>query len=576
MTVPSVILVVDDEPRNRRLLTETLRPAGYEMREAADGRAALADARLVRPDLVLLDVMMPEMDGFETCRQFRADPALREVPIILVTALDDRESRLTGIEAGADDFLSKPVDLAEMRARVRTICRLNRARALYEERSRLDQLTALSPSAIVVIDAAGQVSYANVHAAPLVADPAILAVLGPVATRVVGGEELRESVRVEQRETLREFDIAGAAVPWNGATAAQVVLTDVTAQRAWERAATEQRRLESLGRFASSVAHEFASVMTVIDMSAEMMMSSSDEAMRTMLLGEMRHAIQRGAILTRDILSFGRPQPATNAPHDARVTLAETARLLERLLPKSIRLTTELAEHAMPVGMSRERLEQVLVNLSFNARDAMPRGGALTIRAGSDDAWTTIEIVDSGTGMDEATLARVFEPFFTTKAPGVGTGLGLWIVSALLQSVGGSVDIVSTVGVGTTVRVRIPRLAFYTAPAAATSQAGPRGNGQRLTITIADDAVAKALAGLLAGFGYVIVPATEPHDVLIADTVLATETMAERAIAAGGRLVVLGTEGPAASASLRVEHVAEPVRGKALLEAIERLFSAVD
>lgn len=468
------------------------------------------------------------------------------------------------------------MDLTELRARVRTICRLNRARALHEERARLDELTTLSPNAVVVIDDSNAVAYANALAQPIVAEPAILALLVPIAARARDGERVREGIAVAQHGAPREFDVAAAPVPWNGLSAAQVVLTDVTAQRAWERAATEQRRLESLGRFASSVAHEFASVMTVIDMSAEMMMGSQDEALYTMLLGEMRHAIQRGAILTRDILSFGRPQPSANAPHDARTTLSDTARLLERLLPKSIRLSTELAEMVLPVGMNRERLEQVLVNLCFNARDAMPRGGSLALKARADEDWVTIEVVDSGSGMDEATRNRVFEPFFTTKAPGSGTGLGLWIVGVLIDSVGGSVEIESEVGVGTTVRVRLPYLQFFTAPSVAASLVGPRGAGQHVAISIADDAVAKALARLIAGFGYVVVPPTETHELLIADVSLSVESMASRAAAAGGRLIVLGTGGPEESASLRMEHIAEPIRGKALLEAMERLFRPAD
>ena len=575
MSVASVVLVVDDEPRNRRLLTETLRPAGYEMREAADGRSALDDARGVRPDLVLLDVMMPDMDGFETCRHFRADPDLRDVPIILVTALDDRESRLTGIEAGADDFLTKPVDLTELRARVRTICRLNRARALYEERTRLDQLTALSPNAVIVLDLSGQVAYANALAEPLVADAEILARLLPIAARGGLGDHVREEIAVTVGGTPREFDVAVALVPWAGKSAAQVVLTDVTAPRAWERSATEQRRLESLGRFASSVAHEFASVMTVIDMSAEMLLRAEDPELHTVLLGEMRHAIQRGAILTRDILSFGRPQPTAAAPHDARVTLTDTARLLRRLLPKAIRLETALSDDALPVAMSRERLEQVLVNLCFNARDAMPSGGSLALRGYADDHWVTIEIVDSGTGMDESTRRRVFEAFFTTKPAGVGTGLGLWIVNALVDAVSGKVEIESQVDAGTTVRVRLPLLPFFDIPVAAENTGGPRGAGQRLCLSVADDTVNKAMARLLGGVGYVVVAAEGPHDVLIADVSLSTEEMVARA-SAGGRLLVLGGDGPEPSATLRVERIAEPVRGKAVLEALERLFTTAD
>ena len=205
----------------------------------------------------------------------------------------------------------------------------------------------------------------------------------------------------------------------------------------------------------------------------------------------------------------------------------------------------------------------------------MMRGGSLTIRARADDHWVTIEIVDSGTGMDEATRLRVFEAFFTTKPAGVGTGLGLWIVNALVDAVGGSVDIESRLDVGTTVRVRIPFLQFFAAPTGVESLTGPRGTGQRVTVALADDGVSKALARLLGGFGYEIVGASAPTDLLITDVSLSVEEMSERASACG-RLVVLGADGPEPSATLRVEHVAEPVRGKAVLEAMQRLFTTAD
>ena len=223
----------------------------------------------------------------------------------------------------------------------------------------------------------------------------------------------------------------------------------------------------------------------------------------------------------------------------------------------------------------RERLEQVLVNLCFNARDAMPSGGSLALRGYADDHWVTIEIVDSGTGMDESTRRRVFEAFFTTKPAGVGTGLGLWIVNALVDAVSGKVEIESQVDAGTTVRVRLPLLPFFDIPVAAENTGGPRGAGQRLCLAVADDTVNKAMARLLGGVGYVVVAAEGPHDVLIADVSLSTEEMVARA-SAGGRLLVLGGDGPEPSATLRVERIAEPVRGKAVLEALERLFTTAD
>jgi signal transduction histidine kinase len=133
------ILIVDDEQVGRESLHVSLAAQGYDLAFAAGGVEALATAAELVPDLVLLDVMMPGMDGFEVCRRLRADPHLAEVPILLITALDDRESRLHGIEAGADDFISKPFDRAELRARVRTITRLNRYRRLLVERTQRER-----------------------------------------------------------------------------------------------------------------------------------------------------------------------------------------------------------------------------------------------------------------------------------------------------------------------------------------------------------------------------------------------------------------------------------------------------
>lgn len=136
MEYTSIILIVDDEPTVRKTLRALLLKQGYDLSFAANGAEALEMASALKPDVILLDVMMPKMDGFEVCRRLRAMPELAEVPIIMVTALDDRQSRLQAIEAGADDFVSKPFDRVELRARVQAITRLNRYRRLVVERTR--------------------------------------------------------------------------------------------------------------------------------------------------------------------------------------------------------------------------------------------------------------------------------------------------------------------------------------------------------------------------------------------------------------------------------------------------------
>ncbi|WP_245860640.1 HD domain-containing phosphohydrolase [Candidatus Chloroploca asiatica] len=137
MPAPSIVLIVDDNPIGRETLEDLLYGQGYTLAFAADGPEALQQAAALTPDVILLDVMMPGMDGFEVCRRLRTDPHLAEVPVVMVTALDDSESRLRGLEAGADDFISKPFKRAELRARVKTITRLNRYRSLLEERAAL-------------------------------------------------------------------------------------------------------------------------------------------------------------------------------------------------------------------------------------------------------------------------------------------------------------------------------------------------------------------------------------------------------------------------------------------------------
>jgi signal transduction histidine kinase len=138
----STILIVDDEPSARETLVAMLEGEKYDLQLAKDGFQALQMLQQLQPDLVLLDVMMPGMDGFEVCRRIRSTPELAEVPIIILTALDDRESMLRGIEAGADDFLSKPADRRELTARVRTVVRLNRYHTLREQRENIRQMAA--------------------------------------------------------------------------------------------------------------------------------------------------------------------------------------------------------------------------------------------------------------------------------------------------------------------------------------------------------------------------------------------------------------------------------------------------
>lgn len=203
-TAPSTILVVDDEPRGRQLLEELLTPHGYRLLFASNGQEALALATAHTPDLVLLDVMMPGVDGFEVCRRLRANPQLREIPVIMLTALDDRESRLQGLAAGADNFLTKPFDQIELRTRVATITRLNRYRLLLAERERFAQAIDGAPDGILIVDDSFQIRLAN---------PAAQQMFRAEATRPLLDEPLAKRVSLDAAvlEQLKELMRGGLA-----------------------------------------------------------------------------------------------------------------------------------------------------------------------------------------------------------------------------------------------------------------------------------------------------------------------------------------------------------------------------
>src|SRR5262249_56585588 len=158
------VLVVDDDATGLEVLQAVLADEGYDLVGARNGREALERAQESVPDLILLDAMMPVLDGFETLRRLRADPVLAEVPVIMVTALHDRESRLRGIEAGADDFITKPIDGVELRARGRTVTRLDRFRRLQAERAKFEWAVEVSDDGFVSIGESDHVLYADPRA----------------------------------------------------------------------------------------------------------------------------------------------------------------------------------------------------------------------------------------------------------------------------------------------------------------------------------------------------------------------------------------------------------------------------
>ena len=258
---PATILVVDDEPLGYEMLSALLQPQGYQLRYAANGFDALEQASRYAPDLILLDIMMPKMDGFEVCRRLRADPRLREAPVIMLTSLDDRGSRLRAIEAGADDFISKPYDRVELRARVQTITRLNRYRRLLTERAKFERALELAPDGILIVDDSEAIVLAN-PAAERLLGASEQHLLGQSIARFVISEQ-RDECRARLRGVLADPTAAvrfesllvhldGMHLPlelhaghfvWDDRPAVQIIARDITERKRAELLEEERRHI---------------------------------------------------------------------------------------------------------------------------------------------------------------------------------------------------------------------------------------------------------------------------------------------------------------------------------------------
>ncbi|MCS6866720.1 MAG: PAS domain S-box protein [Gemmataceae bacterium] len=238
------------------------------------------------------------------------------------------------------------------------------------------------------------------------------------------------------------------------------VYQDVTELKRLEIQFRQAQKMEAIGRLAGGVAHDFNNLLTIISGNIHLMQSvPSDDPEFPRLLEDVRDAAERAATLTRQLLTFSRKQPTRPEVCDLNAIITEFLSMLRRLIGDRARICTELHEQPIPVKVDRSQIEQVLLNLAVNAKDAMPQGGTITIATTAElggERWAVLRVADTGCGMTEEVKKHLFEPFFTTKDVGKGTGLGLATVYGIVQKARGTIDVDSTVGVGTTFTIRLP------------------------------------------------------------------------------------------------------------------------
>lgn len=461
----STVLIVDDTLAGRETLRALLASAEYTLELAADGPEALTKAALHMPDLILLDVMMPGMDGFEVCRRIRADPRLAEVPVIMVTALDDRESRLTGLDAGADDFISKPFDRAELRARVRTIARLNRYRKLLSERAQFEWVVDQSDDGYLIVTEADDIVYANAQARLLLALP-------PEADQPIGRQFLAAA---------RQHYNCEPETAWHGwpTQSAMELVRDrwlvrpesARAGRLWLAVSIfplpdrpEARRLirlrdvtaevstrQGMWTFHALVSHKLRTPMMSLLSGADLLAEHAPRLPPEDVVDaaeSVRNGAQRLSSQINDIIRFleapalARLPGATGTFEVAR--LPETVAWVQREIEVAdVSVIIDPALAGVRLALPINAVEMITRELLENARKFHPNEQPrVEVSATAlDGNRARLRFIDDGVWLPPEQLARVWQPYvqvekyFTGQQPGMG--LGLPMVAALVWGAGG-------------------------------------------------------------------------------------------------------------------------------------------
>lgn len=506
-TEKNVILIVDDTPTNLGLLFELLTDSGFKVLVAEDGESALQKVEYASLDLILLDVLMPGIDGFETCRRLKANRSTKDIPVIFMTALSDTVNKVEALNLGAVDYITKPLQPEEVLARVKIHLSIrNLTKKLQEQnlllaeeiqqRQRKEEkireqaaLLDITSDAILVRDLCNRIIFWNKGAERLYGWKAEEAI-GKDAERLLQEEipaQLQDfehflarggSWQDELYQVTKDGKEIIVSSRWTLVLDEQgkpksilTVNTDITEKKQIETQFLRVQRMESLGVLASGIAHDLNNVLTPIMMAVQLLQLKYEDDQIQEWLSVLETNVKRGADLVKQVLSFARGYEGKRTILQVRHLILEIKKIAQQTFPKSIQLYIDVPMELWPVSGDATQLHQVFLNLCVNARDAMQNGGTLSIYGENiyiDENFArmnieakvghyiAITVADTGAGIPGEIIDRIFEPFFTTKERGKGTGLGLSTAIGIIKSHGGFVKVTSDVGKGTEFKVYLP------------------------------------------------------------------------------------------------------------------------
>jgi len=539
------VLLVEDNAADALLIGEMLGSPGFTLNPVPRLSTAL-DALEERVfAAVLLDLGLPDSQGLETLARLRG--AAQDAPIIVASGLDDEELALRAVELGAQDYIIKGRFDGELlrRALRYAVARARVERIVRENEEQYRGLFDANPHPMWVFDA-GDLSFLAVNEAALdtygwsraeflsmtveslLPEDERQRLLARLAAARARNDSLASGVGGPWRQLTRagarlEVELTVSLIPFRGRRAFLGIATDVTENRRLQMELVQANKMRALGQLAGGVAHDFNNALGIITGYAELVLRDTQVSSVTReRIGRILQAAQQSAGLTRQLLAFSRRQVLERKVIDLSELVTEFGGMLPGLIGGQIDVTLSPGRGLAPVRGDLVQLQQVLLNLVVNARDAMPRGGALAIETfdaglrraaedGSAQPHVGLLVRDSGGGMDEETLSHLFEPFFTTKGEGQGTGLGLATVYGVVEQSGGSIDVESEVGRGTTFRVYLPAVEATPDEPHRHPAALPAPGGRETVLLVEDSESLRGMVReLLQGAGYSVLEAPGP------------------------------------------------------------------
>lgn len=600
----ATVLVVDDNPTDRRLLAALLGHGGHRVIEAENGMAGLELVLTERPDLVVSDMVMPRMDGFEFARRVRSEAMTASTRVVFWTAstIEEKHSALAR-ECGVEYILAKPSEPGELIAgidralasepapvpdlsegferehlvlltdalyeKVEALKAANDAlgqseATLRERDARLRLVMEQMPGAVWTTDPDLRVTSLAGRALSDVGTTAAPAI-GVTAAELFGSDHPTDELPRAHRRAL-DGESTSYEITWRdrayvsfveplhgpggdvvGTVGFALDVTDrVRAEGEREQLARRLQmaeRLESLGRLAGGVAHDFNNLLAVILNYASFVKEGVETQIPNLPaevrgdcweiiqdVSEITRAAERAAALTHQLLIFGRREVVNPEVLELNAVVGDLERLLRRTIGEHIELTTRLGHDLWPVKADPSGIEQVLMNLVVNARDAMAGGGTLVVETANVDvsedfsgastelaagSYVRLSVSDTGGGMSPEVAARAFEPFFTTKPKGEGSGLGLATVYGIVTQAGGHVHLYSEPGAGTSVRVYWPATEDEGRPRRRNPLVrDTRGGGETVLVVEDEDQVREIVQRVLSKNGYRVLAAGDGIEAL--------------------------------------------------------------